>query len=267
MRNVFVSVLFAVLIGIVAISASESSAATLTGCGGGDFGAGCSLQELLSGGSIETGGVRLDQWALPGNINEIPGSDLTKIEVVPIDESVATGIRYLADPGLNYTPKGSDPLAVDLKLGFRVTGLGTQQINGDELEILRHGFGDESVSAFAFLFQTDCTDGFNAPSPCVGVIPGGSPQALSDQLDPLAPLLGTGAFPLQSSFFVTLGVQLGGVEGDSVTLNSFEQRFLLHSTPNEVGPTVPEPGTLMLLGSGAASLLAVTLRRRRASHR
>jgi hypothetical protein len=252
LRVLIVAVLFS------ALHALPATALTLTGCTGGDFGNDCSLQELLNGGSIETNGITFQSWTLPGNVNDFGATALTSIKVVPLDESLATGLRYFANGSLTFAPTLEVP-AGDLKIGFRVNG----EIEGATLQI----HTPETPSGFAFLFQSLCTSGFDSPSPC----PSGN---VVSNLQPISdPLFGstleeTNSFSALSGLFLTLGIQLGGIPGEAPSLDSFEQRFEVFELTDETvpeTPRVPEPSSLVLLGSSAGLWLAASWRRRRAA--
>lgn len=196
------------------------------------------LGDLIAGGTITAGDKAFTNWVNLGDFSTNSPLNLSKIEVTSLnDPSNNPGLLFTATDGVLSV---SDQDAIDLAFSYTVSTLdGIARINGSGLELGTISFipGPGSQDLGLISVSEDLFDGILADIGHneVTAAANGIGQQLSGQT----------RFAPQSSLSIeTFIIIAGGADGDSVSLNSFSQRF----------SQVPEPGTFLLLTLGLAGL-------------
>ncbi len=201
----------------------------LTGCGGGDFGADCSLAELVAGGSIQIDNSLFDDWSFSGN-----GLSSNSISVTPIGEGTSNpgpGIR-LAAPGIS-----SD---ADFSLNYDVSTIDFSITLDDYTLDMAVGQIVGNASGFAAMEVVDNDSGNEIA--CGGLLPCDEPvvtESNSTKSDVFTDEV-SGFEVLSKDFNVTTNMLAFVGSGESFEFIVIEQSF----------SHVPEPTTALLLGAG-----------------
>lgn len=227
------------ILGLLGLGIGNAQATIITsGCA--DVNASCTLDELVSGGSIVINDKLFDNWFIE-DFSTLP-VDIAGIDVLPLDDQAMNpGVQFNANGRLSTV--GFD--LIDLDLGFSVATLdGSAGIKDNSLEINGFTFGVGNVGGFIDIFE-DIFD----PS---GVLLGDKFVTADNLSPPILDLFDSAEFPAQSVVFVEKLILVSGDDsGDTVSLDTFSQRF----------SQVPEPATIALLVMGILGV-AITSRRR-----
>jgi len=196
----------------------------------------CTLAELSAGADLVINDVNFFGWSVVDQSSNPLGLD--DISVMAIDNQPSeVGLAFETANSFNTT--GLD--LVDITINFAVaTAVGAKQVNGASFELTDFSFEATNIGGFI--------SGFDAIFDLTGVLIGDAFAQVDNLAAPVIDTFDSATFAPRSALSVEKLILLGGdAEEDRVSLNGFEQRFILAS--------VPMPTTLLLFITGLFGLI------------
>lgn len=239
----------AALFGCLALAPARA-AVVYTGCGA-DFATGCSLQELVDGGSITVNDMTFTGWSLFDNDADpgVPVPLLSMIRVTGLDDqSHAPGLRYEANGQWTIPGAPADGGALWTYFDFFAVATGSRPITGMSLKLTDYTLAGDGVLAKEARPDAD-------PCGC-GVFVGGI-NFSGDEFDPpfsdvilydeivFLDVLGETLAPVPVTFVENDVDVFAFFEGDVFGIEAFEERFF-----------IPAPGAVGFFGLIAALAFA-----------
>ena len=225
---------------------TASASVMLAGCEGGDFGADCSIAELIAGGSIQIDNSLFDAWNYSGN-----GISADAISVAPLGEGTMD-----PGPGVRLTMPGVSNDSVDFELNYDVsTSDSTMTLHDYTVDI---AFGQIIGAAGGFAAMEVVDNDTGREIACGGL--GGAVMCEEPTVDENNSTKSdiftdetTGLDVLSKDFNVNTNMMAFSGAGESVEFIVIEQSFSV---------AVPEPAPALLLATGALVLFGSRLRTR-----
>lgn len=201
------------------------------------------LGDLFGGADMTVGDKLFSDWTLKGFTDSANSgnTDYNRIVVNPLaDQPLNPGLEFVSTGILTV----SDMYFMDLYFSFTVTSLSSNLIKDNSLEITDYEFGADNFGGLIYIEEHvyDPADNLLAFK-----------KAEIDNLYGIFDPYDEAEFALQQSIYVEKNILLAGdFFGDTVSLNSFDQRF----------SQVPEPATILLVSTGLLGIGALRKRRK-----
>ena len=232
----------AAVIGMLGMAPPQAGAAVLlNGCAGGDFGAGCSLAELVGGGTININDTLFSNFSLSLLFGR--PVDASVVRVDPIDALYNPGFT-LVDTGSTLRTVNGDLTQNDFSFDVSVVA-GNVRIKDNSLAM---GVGDLTgagsfASVFEIVLAADGTGlGFKNAFCDESVTPGCAGTSVTDAAE----------FSPVAALSVEGGLEVVADAAGVAAINSVTLRF----------SQVPEPASLALFALGVAGIGAARRRGR-----
>jgi hypothetical protein len=218
---------------------AQSFATVINDCPGGV----CSLQDLLNGSTITINDKRFDSWQLfnqDTSFGQFP--DYSRIAINPIDDSLNPGLSFSANGQLSIT-KGVAGDFIYFDFGYRVQTVdNVPRIKDNSLQL--GGYNFSGAGGSVGISQTVCEGGFFCPLSSSDLV--SLTNVFADNAIPAVNFFDAATFLPHAELFVENEVSaFNNVDGESVALNGFEQRF----------SQISEPNSFALLSFGLVGLL------------
>lgn len=200
------------------------------------------LGDLFDGADMTVGDKLFSDWTLINftDTANFFNTDYNLIEVNPLaDQPLNPGLEFVSTGILTV----SDTDFMDLYFSFTVTSMGAL-IKDNSLEITDYDFGAGNWGGLIYI-EEEVYDSAGNPL--------ASKRAEIDNLLGIVDPYDWAEFAPQQSIYVEKNILLSGDWlGDTVSLNSFNQRF----------SQVPEPATILLVSTGLLGIGALRKRRK-----